>query len=361
MAKNTKSILILLVLIIPGSNTITQAVETDYEIVDPNEVPSILSILASATKTNYEKIHTWQGQITSKRIITIRGEKAKQLLRKNTDANTNNLPSKIQVIHNNRIEYKIDMANNHFFSLSDRTEPPAYLDPENGKVYPLQWGPGESIQIVTPEYQTEIDPASWRKKDKTITSRIATKKSSYRPANRIDPREEFYIGNKTLWLSLSQLVQAGQISGIPHYGIVIKKKISDDNTIYLMEISEPGKDYPFQVLVFSGEAGFNRTYIENWSNADSLMSKTTTKFVEHQGVFVPEKWEMLQYFPDGELMRQEDCMIEHQQINEPMPENTFSVQNYMSNGDKLKDNIAGKEFKYKNGELIEIVETSAED
>ena len=357
MAGNKRTLSItLLTVVIFSINGLTQAENSDYITVEPNRIPEILSMLESTTKSNYEKINTWQGQIIIEKAFTIRGEKAKQLLRKNTDADTNNLPSKIQVIHNNRIEYKINMADDHFFSLSDRTKPPAYFDSENKKLYHLNWGPGESIQIVTPEYQTEISPASWGKKDKTITSRIATKVSPYRPIQRIDPREVFYIGNKTLWLSLSQLIQAGQISDIPHFGIDIKEKVSDDNTIYRMEIFRPDEDYPFQILVFSSEAGFNLTYIENWHNADSLTSKKTTEFIEHQGIFVPEKWEMLQYFTDGGLMRQETCTIEEQQINKPIPQNTFSALTYLHNGDELRDRITNKEFKYENGALVETAQ-----
>ncbi|MFA5659237.1 MAG: hypothetical protein WC900_08125 [Oscillospiraceae bacterium] len=326
----------------------------DFEKIEPNKVPDVLSMLASATQANYDKIHTWQGEIISKSIVTIQGRKARELLSRNTNADPNNLPDKIQVIHNNAIEYNIDVPNEHFVSLSDRTEPPAYFDPENNKLYPLDWGPGESIQIVTPEHQTEISPGRWSSKDKTIKSRRATKESPHKPVSRIDPREVFYIGNKTLWLSLSQLTQSLKIPGIPHFGVVIKKKASNDNTIYRMEISEPGRDYPFQVLVLDSEVDFNCTYIENWQNKDYLMSKTTTEYVSHNGAFLPKKRQMSQYFSNGDLMRQKIYTIEHQQINKPISNSKFSIQNYLQEGDELRDRITHKKFEYKNNQLVEV-------
>ncbi len=355
MAENTKCILIILsVAIVLSPNGLAQADDTDYKIIDPNEVPDVLSMLASATQANFEKIKTWQGRITNKNIITIRGGQAAELLTEYTDAEPNDSLKEIQGISNVTIEFKIDVENNRFFSFRECTEPPLYLDPQSDTAYPSsRWDPAESIQIVTSEHQIKISPLNWTK-DNVVLSRTAIKEC-FRPVHRNDPREVFYIGEKTLWLSLPQLAQAFQIPGI---GVIIKKKSVGDNITYRIDLSRPGKDRPFSIVILSSEAGFNRTFIENWYDDGSLMSKITTEFVNLQGVFLPKKWKMSIYYPDGGLMRQEDYTIEHQQINIPISDSTFSELTYLHSGDKLRDKIANKEFEYKNGKLVELAKKS---
>jgi hypothetical protein len=354
MAENIKYVLIILLLaIIWSPNALAQVDDTDYRIVDPNAIPDVLSMLASVTQINFEKIKTWQGRITNKNIITIRGEQSAELLKEYTDAEPNDSLNEIQGISDMTIEFKIDVENNRFFSLLECTEPPVYLDPQKDKSYPsLRWVPVEQIQIVTSEHQVKISPYNWGEKE-PILKRIAIKELP-RPNFRTDPRGAFYIGEKTLWIGLLQLDQALQILGIEKSRAVIKKKSVGDDTAYRIEVYEAGKDILLSIIILSSEAGFNRTFFENWYRDGSLMSKVTTEFVNLQGVFLPRKWEMEVYYPDGGLMRQEDCTIEHQQINKSIPDSTFSVQNHLREGDVFRDKIANKEFEYKDGELVEI-------
>lgn len=360
MANNTKCILIILsVAMIWSPNGIAQVDDTDYKIVEPNDVPDVLSMLAAVTQANFEKIKTWQGRITNKNIITIRGGQAAGLLAEYTDAEPNDSVKEIQGISNVTIEFKIDVENNRFFSLSKCTEHPVYLDPQSNTVYPSsRWGPTESIQIAASEHQIKISPLNWTK-DNVILSRIALKER-FRPIHRNDPREVFYIGEKTLWLLLSHLDQALQILGIEKSSVVVKKKSIGDNIAYRIEISEASKDIPLSIIILSSEAGFNNTFVENRYKDGSLMSQITTEFVNLEGVFLPKKWEMSIYYPDGGLMRQEDCTIEHQQINISIPDSKFSELTYLRDGDKLRDKIAGKEFEYKDGKLVELATKPAE-
>jgi hypothetical protein len=358
MANNTKCILIILsVAMIWSPNGIAQVDDTDYKIVEPNDVPDVLSMLAAVTQANFKKIKTWQGRITNKNIITIRGGQAAGLLAEYTDAEPNDSLKEIQGISNVTIEFKIDVKNNRFFSLLECTERPIYLDPQSNTVYPsLRWVPVEQIQIVTSEHQITINPLNW---PKDTLSRIALKER-FRPIHRNDPREVFYIGEKTLWLSLPQLDQALQILGIEKSSAVIKKKSIGDNIAYRIEVSEASKDIPLSIIILSSEAGFNRTFIENRYKDGSLMSEITTEFVNLEGVFLPRKWEMSIYYPDGGLMRHEDCTIEHQQINISIPDSKFSELTYLRDGDKFRDKIAGKKFEYKDGKLVELATKPAE-
>ncbi len=356
MAKNTKYISIILSFVmICGLNCPAKENDANFIIVEPNEIPGILTMIASAIESNFEKIKTWQGNISEISVTSVRGNLAGELFKKaSNDIDPNNLPDKIQVIHNNRIEYKIDVAKDRFFSLSDRTEPPAYLNPKNGKIYPLDWGPGERIFLVTSYYQTEITPASWRAKDNVISSRIAMKQLPG-GVHIIDPRKVFYFGEKTLWRSLRNILQNLQTPDIEHYGVVIKKKSPDNDTAFRLELSD-SRNKILGMYIFSREVGFNQTYFETYFDDGSLRSKETIEFVKIQNVYLTKKWEGLVYFKDGGLDWQENCTIENQQINISIPDTTFSELVYLHNGDKLKDKIAGKEYKYENANLVFIAD-----
>jgi len=350
---NTKYILIILsVVMIWSLNGFAQADDTDYKIVDSNEVPGVLSMLATAAQSNFEKIKTWQGQIARETLSTTRGEDAARLLTKFTNAEPSDSLNEIQRLYNTTIEFKIDVENNRFFSFSGRAEPYIYVDTEKGKAYTSSWSPEELIFLVTSEYEIKMMPLN-ETKNHVVLNRLALK--SWSGTTRItDPRKLFYIGERTSWLTLSMASQVLQIPNVERAaGAVIKRKSTDDNTTYRIEISEPGKDRPYMAFVLSSEAGFNRTFIENWYDDGSLMSNTTTEFVNLQGVFLPKKWEISQYFPDGGLRRHEDCTIEHQQINISIPDSAFSEHTHLRDGDRFRDNIARKKFEYKGGKLIE--------
>jgi hypothetical protein len=356
MANNKKYLLvILMVAMIWPINDFAQANEADFKIVDSNEYPDILSMLVSATQTNYENIKTWKGKIKSVDLQSIRGNRAKELSLKHNPAESNNLPEEIHQIITQNIEYNIDVENNRFFSFSKHTETPFYFDPKKNKTFPSGWKPEETQFIVTSENQIKISPLVWRGKDNAIIKRIAIK--DYAGASqRIDPRQLFFIGSKTLWLTLSQLSQSLKITNTEKIGVVIKKNTVGGNTDYRIEAFDPGKDKPFSAFVLSSKDGYNRTYSENWYDNGSLMSKTTSEFVKIQGVFLPKKWTILQYYQDGSLIKQEDCMIEDQQINMPIPVDVFSENTYLRNGDKFTDNITHKEYKYQDANLILIEE-----
>jgi len=359
MDNNTKYILaILMVTMIWPINDFAQANEADFKIVDSNEYPDILSVLVSATQTNYENIKTWKGKIKSVDLRSIRGNRAKELSFKHNPAESNNLPDEIQQVVTQKIEFNIDVENNLFFSFSKHTETPFYLDPKKNKTFPSGWKPEETQFIITSESQIEISPLVWKGKDDAIIKRIAIK--DYAGASqRIDPRQLFFMGSKTLWLTLSQVSQSLKITNIEKIGVVIKKNTVGGNTDYRIEASDPGKDKPFSAIVLSSKDGYNLTYIENWYDNGKLMSQTTAEFVKIQDVFLPKKWTILQYYQDGSLIKQVDCMIEDQQINMPIPVDVFSEKTYLRNGDKFTDNITHKEYKYQDANLIFIADINS--
>ena len=353
MTENKKCVLIILsVVIIWNPSVLVQANDIEYETLDTNEIPNVLSMLASVTQANYEKIKTWECRVTENSMITIKGKIAAELLSKHTNAEPNDSIDEIKRFSVKKIDFKIDMGKNWLYSNSDSNEPYIYLDPDKGKRHLSNRGPEEMIYISKPEYQMEILTYS-KTKGGIILNKLARKERAGK-FRITDPREAFSIGEKKLWFTLSQLSQALQIPDSKKFGVVVKKKSVDDNITYRIEISMPGENWPFMVLVMSSETGFNLTYMENQYDEASLRSKTTIEFVNLKGVFLPSKWKISQYSPKGGLIKEKILTVEHQNINNTISEITFSERSYLNDGDKYRDEITKKKYIYQNEQFIEV-------
>lgn len=352
MIKNTKYIFVVFSIVLSFNiSGYVHAEETDYKIIDPNEVSAVLDMIASVTQANFEKIQTWQGRISKETTNALQGELAARLFKKHTGTEPNILPDVVHQITHRMIEYDIDIKNNRFYSFYDKPESTVYVDPKNNTMYPSHWSPPEQRQILTAEYRIEIGPLK-QTKNGTILTRMARKEKA--GMTRVtDPRKRFYNGGEMLWLSFSRFSEYLQAPETETYGVVFKEKSTGDRTTYRMEVSEPGKEQPFSVIVLSSDAGFNRTLVENWYDDGSLMSQIDTEFVSHQGIYLPKRWTSSQYFQGGGLRYREVCTIENQQINTSIPENVFSEFTYLQDGDMYKDDIQGKRYTVKAGKLLE--------
>ncbi len=207
--------------------------------------------------------------------------------------------------------------------------------------------------IVTPEHQTDIYIYS-RTKDYVTLEKRARKERPMRTDE--DPREAFKIGRRPVWETLSLLSQSlkYRMPGIDILGVVLGEKIDGNNVTYRVEISSPGKNQPFLIFVLSGEAGFNLVYGEARNdNNGSVVSKVTMEFVKVDGVFLPSKWNVSQYYPDGGLIREEIRTMSDMQVNVPIPDSVFSESSYLREGEKLIDYTNNKkEFILKGGKLV---------
>lgn len=364
---NKNKLTVLLAIMVFGLTDFIQVEGVGYVFAESNEIvtitdavemSSILDELGSVTQTNFEKIKTLKGQIQNQTITTYVGEKAQNLLKQHTKADPKNLPNKIQRIIDSTIQFKINMKKDQFFSVKNYVEPYLYLDMESDTMYPSSMFLGELIQIVSPEHKIEITPLS-KPKNNVVKDRIAIKKLPS-PVRRIDPRDVYYVGNSTLWETLSRFSEVIQQAGVKTRVIVIKKISKDSHVIYHVEAYLPGKEQLASVIVLDSEVGFNFTSIENWREDGTRYSKITNKFVNIKGIYLPVEREVLQFFEDGDIMRHDHYTIEHQQANTSIPDSVFSEFTYLKDGDQYNDKIKNKKYKVKSGKLVEFEEQKKE-
>ena len=352
-----KNILIILMTIVVGwPSVISLAANSEFQVVDPSEVADILAMMSSVTQANFEKIKTWQGKMSRQGILVLRGNDAAKDLKEITGVELTEDPDEIHRLSDSMIEFKIDVQNNKYFSYRNRPKPSVYQNPKDDTSYISRTGPLQVTEIITPEYQVNISPLT-KTKDHVILKRIARKEKPKR-THRSDPRKTFNIGTKSIWLTLSQLSQSLEMTGIETYDIVLKEKTAGSDVVYRIEMSHPRKERAFLIIELSSKVGFNPTYIEHINESNgSMLSKTTMEFVKIQDVFLPRKWDVSQYYPsDGGLMREVVRTIDDMQINLSIPDSTFSEHNYLHDGDKYIDKIKEKKYYKKADKLVEDTE-----
>lgn len=336
----------------------------EFRRVDPNQVPDELAMLAVVTKANYEKIKTWQGKILFEITRISRGAYAADILKRHAGVALAKDPNEFAQIVEGTIEYKIDVKNNYLFRYLNRPTPTEYIDIDKGTIYQALSKSLEDRVIITSEYRIESCP-NHKKKDGTITGRIAKKQvhnQSFIYADDSDPRHCFNIGTPA-WVVLSQLsenlrlYQQGTVNST--FIVVLEKAQTAKGAVYRVRMTSPTGSSPWvdERFVLDGEKGFNPTYIEVKNDKGIKVSEITTDFIEIQGIFLPSKRRVVQYDDsDGRMRRDAQWAFSDMQVNMPLPENTFSLNNLgLHDGDSYVDEITKKKYLYKDGgNLVEV-------
>ena len=349
-----KSSFIVLVIVFVLSY-LSQASGAEYREVDPNKVPDKLIELASVMKANYGKIRTWRGKMTYHSVSVYRDKEViKEYLKEFAGVELTEEPNELCEIADTISEFQIDLENNRFYRHMNRPDALTYWSPENGTTYKSLSGPSQNTKIVTPEYQVNIYPYR-RTKDYVTLEKRARKERPIRTEG-VDPREAFNVA-RPIWEVLSRFSQALKMEGVETFGVVIKKKTEPDGSTYRVEIFDPGKKQPSGIIILSSEAGFNPVYVEQ-RHYKGGFTRTTTEFVEIDGIYLPSKWNMSLYYPsDSQLLREVVRTIDNTQINVPIPDSTFSETSYLREGEKLIDHTNyKKEFIFRDGQLVEFEE-----
>ena len=357
-SKIVESINILLITLICVLSGVAQANEKiDFQKVDPNQIPAELMMLSVATKTNYEKIKTWQGNMDFHDVIISKGQDSVNILEQHTDVKSVNEPNELMTLYEGTVEFKIDAKNDCRFVHTVRPQPVTYTDPEKERVYTSLSGSWEQTKIVTPECEIISNPSRWTENNTIVTRRNAIRqKASMRKTTGSDPRESFNVGSP-VWLLLSQLSQSlrQKREGVETYDVILEEgKTAENKLVYHIQMFMPGQSYPILKFILKEDAGFNPTYIEARRNG-LLISRVTTDFVKIDGIFLPSKRQEMQYDESG-LRRDSQRTINNTQINAQLPDKTFSIDNCgLEDGDSFVDEINNKSYIYKGeGKLVEI-------
>lgn len=332
--------------------------------IDPNKISDELAMLSAATKTNYEKIKTLQGEVSFESMIIYRGTYAADLVKRHAGI-TIKEPNELAQRTEGTTEFKIDLKKNLFFKQMNRPKPIEYIDLDKGIAYTSSEKSFERMGIINSKYTIESYPYT-RNKDRAILTSTAHKRLRQNPeiiTDNSDARIGFNIG-RPVWELLTQFSDGlrrynkGDVDTF--YNVVLEKEQTAKGIIYRMHLANPRESQPFEKFILDGEKGFNPTYIEIKNDKGITISEITTDFIEIQGIFLPSKRYVLQYDGnDGRLRRSSNTTFNYAQVNTTLPENTFSLSNLgLKNDDRFIDEIEGKEYKYKDASLIFVADVN---
>lgn len=353
------NISVLFIILICTSNCFSQANENiEFQRVEPNQVPAELMMLSTATKANYEKIKTWQGNIVFQNIVIHQGEAAADILKRRVGVEPTREPNELIEMYEGTREFKIDLENDRIFTHLNRPQPNTYTDPDKECVYTALTKSVQETKVFTSEYQIYSLPVRFAQ-DGTIRERRAIKQEplDHRRLMSCDPRNCFSVG-MPVWLSLSQLSQIYEYKkqGVETFDIILEKgKTAQNNVVYRVQAIVPGATQPSSMFILKEQMGFNPAYREDRDENGLLVFQITTEFVEIDGIFLPSKRSVKEYKDFG-LHRDENWIINTTQVNAAIPDETFSVHGCgLSDGDSFIDEINNKSYVYKGkGKLVEI-------
>lgn len=344
-----------------------------FQPVDPNRIPEILTMISDLTKSNYEQIKTWQGEVDVIKDYIYEETKAEKVFNEDTDGK-GEVPSKIREHRESIIKFSLDAEKEFLYSnyYSYSAKPLQYIDMENGRDLGAKGILGRRIAILTPEYQ--LDCTGDRMHNGVVMSRSAVKKT--RPKNSskcdsnmhpvYDPRASFTNFTNT-WKLFPALVEYIEEHGeykVDEYYLKVEERKSGDITEYrIMLPSRAGNpdsyQYVFSTMVFSSNEGFNIISYQHSTNNITLQSRTWDYDLVND-IYVPIETTQKDFnWSNGTLSYECIITFKNQKVNEPISEDVFTYKNLgLQNGDKFIDKTTDKEFEYQAGELIEISEKS---
>lgn len=360
------SVVLLILFNLTSAEGLRGDIASEFQPVDSNQIPNVLTMISNRIRSNYERIKTWQGE-TNFTIDTIyEGSAAERKFKTHTDSTGKTPNTVIQHIEGRR-QFAVDLERDFLYTKLIRENPPYYMDFETGRDLGTKVTGLQGISIVTPKYYINCRPHTMR--DGAITSRKAVKKvrqkgltcSNLSPPVS-DPRECFTVG-QPIWETFPRLLQYMELHGevsVDGYTLKVEERTDGNLTKYRIQI--PGKvsveDYLFVTMVFSSLKGFNIVSYEETNPEGELLHKKTLDYDLVNGVYVPSKTtEQIFERKNGDLSYEATYTYNNLKVNQPIPAETFTYKNLgLKNGDKFVDKILNKEYTYQDGELISVSE-----
>ncbi|HEW78789.1 MAG TPA: hypothetical protein ENH34_02325 [Phycisphaerales bacterium] len=337
---------------------------SEFRSVAFDKIPQILTMISDKVRSNYERIKTWQGELSVVTDYIYEGSAAERVFKTNTTS-VGNVPKIVGEHRETIIEFSLDAEKDFLYANYRPIKPLQYMDLESGRELGAKGILGRRRAIITPEYQLHCTGDTMR--DGVVMSRKAVKKIREKEPTCtdtttpvFDPRKSFEAGGP-IWGTLSRVLQHIDLQGeysVDKYDLKMEKRTDGNTTEYRIVL--PGKitatDYLFVTMIFSGEKGFNVTSFEVTDPNGRLLQKATWDYALVDSIYLPSKTTE-QHFEreNGQLRYDRISTFRNLWVNQPMPAETFTYKNLgLKNGDKFIDKILGEEYIYQDEALIPV-------
>jgi hypothetical protein len=334
-----------------------------FQVVETEKIPGILRSISKQTKENFEKIHTWQGELDCSRYYVLKGGIAKETFETSTDAN-GSCPDEVAEITESIIVFKCDLNKGLLYVKRSREAPSRYINPATNKDLGTKSLPSSESEIITNEYQYIAQPSAYNRNDevarrKAIKTKIDGPLYKGRQPNYL-PRYVFDIDDQ-VWERYPEYAKIFEEKGeYVFFGLAMKAEKRTLSGDLQYRIHEPFLMNAFNIRgwlinTYSEKAGYNIIDSERITADGKLMWRKRTEYQKVNGVYVPirDTEDTYDYNRDFSLKIHEEGVFKDIFINDAISEEIFTYKNLgLKNGDKFIDKIAGKEYKYQDANLV---------
>lgn len=339
-----------------------------FKQVDPNSVSEIINMISARSRDNYERIKTWEGQVSVTKNYIYYGDKAEKVFKEDTERK-GEIPKVIEEHRETIIEFSLDAKKEALYAnyYSNASTPLKYTDLENGRDLEAKGVLRPRRGVITSEYQ--IDCMGYMRRDNVVIRRRAVKQA--RPKNCTkcdssmhpvyDPRTSLKASKDQIWELFSDLLEIIEKDGkysVDEYELKVEERKSGDITEYRIIMpsrvgSPESYKYTFSQMVFSSDNGFNISSYK-YTLGNIMVRNHTWDYELVDGIYIPIKTIQKDFnWSDGTLRYESIVKFKNKKINKPIPEETFSYKNLgLEDGDMFVDEIVDKEYKYEDANLV---------
>jgi hypothetical protein len=347
-------------------------------IIPNEEATAVLELIANAIRGNYEQIKTWSGEIDKKITWVHKGSLAEELFRNATDAK-GDMPKVILQKAEDKITFAVDANKDLVYVDTLRDKPSNYFNYNTGdNVGNSGPSPIWSTIIAKPDFILKANSHSFEKRTGRLLHKRAVKEPLkreqqtgwYKLADISDPRRAFFPGAGFTWDILDDLIKRinryGKIE-FDGYRFTIEEHKKGDNIEYKiiepsvvnLERSKP-EHYAILTMIFSSRDGFNMTYWDAATGSGAVFQKHTWEYEIVNGIYLPKRRIIKIYDTNGIVTDEYDSTYSNNKVNQEMSPETFTYKNLsLKNGDEFIDEIAGKEYKYEDANLVFVKDLPA--
>lgn len=349
-----------------------------------NKVTSIaiLEMLSAEIKSNIEQISTWNGRYKLKDKIFLEKIPNYELMSNNEgrldenhkkDPELSTISGRFYRTQNATVVFFIRMNPKATFSAYEEYGPISFLNLDSNKSFEIN-PPKKSMHYsvldasgwrsYNPIFNKDIDLRNFPTKGIPIHGKISSiqdAESKFRYSYLVDPSRFFGVDDTPFYESLER-----KIRYIKEHGkapLRIERKKAEKNDLYILTSElrkgESSKEKPFLAIsTFSSDVGFNAISNVFLSPDGKKLNETKWEYSREDGIFIPSKFNFIKYQEGtNEILIERLFTLTESQINEEISDDTFSWGMLgINEGDRVRDNILNKEYRYVEGKMIPAVE-----
>ncbi|MGB8226942.1 MAG: hypothetical protein WCE45_08805 [Sedimentisphaerales bacterium] len=356
-----------------------------FQPIAKEEISNVFNLISSKTKSNLEKIKTWQGDVDYTINLLFKGDAAEEVFRNKTTGQGKTPQTILQTAFGTK-KFIIDLTKGCNYDCVYRAEPMQYIDTSSGvflNTLPELSFPLHRIFIVTPEGYLEYAPNKYKdstsgivssgrviKKplEKSVKKNISDQRDTVLKEGMFDPRNMVYMEDQ-LWDYLARCQKRFEKNTQEPKDDLIdlpptKCEVNRDGNDIVYHVLTPFRtaktEYIFMSSYFASEAGYNLIKSEILGSKLQKHFNTEIEYSIVDGIYIPNCINFFNYdVSDGSIVQERKYILNNQQLNHSIPAETFTYKNLgLKNDDRFVDKIEKKEYKYKDANLVFVADVN---